>query len=205
MVEILAGNEETLIKEEFKNRKKLESKIKNHKKSEIEKFIDTPILIRKNEYFINPYEQGWQHRYYKILFDIEIDDERKKQISTNFLSILEWNFYYYNSKCIDWRFKYNYNYPPLFQDLLKFIPYFETRFLEEKEFNPINDKVQLAYVLPRDSLTLIPNININILTNTLNNYYKLDYDFEWAFCRYFWESHVKIPELKIEELEKLLI
>jgi len=205
MVEILARNEELLIKEEYNNRKKLESKIKNKKKNEVEKLLDIPLLDRKNEIFINPYESGWQYRYYKILFNIEINEERKKQICTNYLSILEWNFYYYNKKCIDWRFKYNYNYPPLFQDLLKFIPYFETRFLQEKAFNPINDSVQLAYVLPRDSLILIPNINTNTLINKLNKYYKYDYDFEWAFCRYFWESHVKIPELKINDLEKLLL
>ena len=111
----------------------------------------------------------------------------------------------HNSKCIDWRFKYNYAYPPLFQDLLKHIPYFETRFLEDKKYDPINEKVQLAYVLPRDSLNLLPNINTDILLNKLHKYYKLDYDFEWAFCRYFWECHVKIPELDIKELENILL
>jgi len=204
MVEILARNEETLLKEEYKHRKKLENK-KNNKQSEVEKFMNTPMYVRKNELFINPYEAGWQYRYYKVLFDIEIDEDRKKQICTNYLSILEWNYYYYNSKCIDWRFKYNYNYPPLFQDLIKYIPYFETRFLTEKKYNPIAEKVQLAYVLPRDSLNLIPKININLLTTKLNEYYKLDYDFEWAFCRYFWESHVKIPDLDLELLENILL
>lgn len=203
MVEILGRNEETLIKEEYKNRKKLEVR-KNNKQSEIDKFMSTPIYIRKNELFINPSEEGWQYRYYKVLFDIEIDEDRKKQICVNYLSILEWNYYYYNSKCIDWRFKYNYNYPPLFQDLIKYIPYFETRFLTRKEYNPITENVQLAYVLPRDSLNLIPKINTNELIKNLNEYYKLDYDFEWAFCRYFWECHVKIPDLDIKLLENLL-
>jgi len=203
MVEILARNEETLLKEEYKNRKKLELK-KNNRQSEMDKFMNIPIYNRKSELFINPYEDGWQYRYYKVLFDIEVDDDRKKQICVNYLSILEWNYYYYNNKCIDWRFKYEYNYPPLFQDLIKYIPYFETRFLTEKEYNPISENVQLAYVLPRDSLNLIPKINIDALIKKFNEYYKLDYDFEWAFCRYFWECHVKIPELDIKLLEKIL-
>jgi len=204
MIEILSRNEELLIKEEYKNRKKMELK-KNQIINGEQKFINIPMYNRESELFINPNEEGWQYRYYKILFDIEIDDERKKQICINYLSILEWNYYYYNSKCIDWRYKYNYNYPPLFQDLIKYVPYFETRFLKDEIYNPINDKIQLAYVLPRDSLYLIPNININKLLNEYNNYYKLDYDFEWAFCKYFWECHVKIPDFKIEVLEKILL
>jgi 5'-3' exonuclease len=204
IVEILSKNEEMLIKEEYKIRKKMELK-KNNKQSKEDEFINTPIYVRKTENYINPYESGWQYRYYKSLFDIEIDKERKKQICINYLSILEWNYYYYNSECIDWRFKYNYNYPPLFQDLIEYIPFLNTRFVENKLQDPIDNKVQLAYVLPRDSLNLIPNINTNNLLTNLNEYYKLDYDFEWAFCRYFWECHVKAPELKLDILEKILL
>ena len=63
---------------------------------------------------------------------------KKKKIFNNYLSILEWNYYYYNNKCMDWRFKYNYAYPPLFMDLLKYIPVFHTKFIEEKKKNPID-------------------------------------------------------------------
>ena len=204
IIEILSKNEEMLIKEEYKIRKKMELK-KNNKQSKEDEFMNTPIYVRRTENYINPYESGWQYRYYKSLFDIEIDKERKKQICINYLSILEWNYYYYNSECIDWRFKYNYNYPPLFQDLIEYIPFLNTRFVENKLEDPIDNKVQLAYVLPRDSLNLIPNINTNNLLTNLNEYYKLDYDFEWAFCRYFWECHVKAPELKLDILEKILL
>ena len=162
------------------------------------------MYIRKTEMYINPYEECWEYRYYKSLFNIDIDDNRKKQICTNYLSILEWNYYYYNNKCMDWRFKYNYAYPPLFMDLLKYIPVFHTNFIEEKKKNPIDENIQLAYVLPRNSLSLLPIKHMNKLLDKLNNYYQLDYDFEWAFCKYFWECHVKVKDLNIEELEKLL-
>lgn len=203
LIEILANNEDKLIIEEYRIRKKWEN-IKNKQLTEEDKFKNSPLLNRKTEYFINPYEKGWEFRYYKSLFDIEIDEDRKKQICINYLSMLEWNFYYYRSDCIDWRYKYNYNYPPLFKDLIRFIPYFETTFLEKKQKNPIDTYIQLAYVLPRDSLNLLPkNISDKLLSN-LHHHYKLDYDFEWSFCKYFWECHVKTPELKINDLENLL-
>ena len=204
LVEILADNENILLKEEYKTRKKMEN-IKFKNLSEEDKFNNTPLLQRKTEYFINPSESGWEFRYYKSLFDFEIDEDRKKQVCINYLSMLEWNFNYYKSDCIDWRYKYNYHYPPLFKDLINYIPYFDTTFLTVKKENPIDTNIQLAYVLPRDSLNLLPKELSNKLLSNLHEHYKLDYDFEWSFCRYFWECHVKTPELKISNLEELLI
>jgi hypothetical protein len=70
-----------------------------------------PELSRELERYINPESPGWQQRYYKTLFDMEIDDERRKQICLNYLEGLEWTFKYYTSGCPDWRWSYKYNYP----------------------------------------------------------------------------------------------
>ena len=203
MVEILAQNEEKLLLEEYKIRKKWENR-KYQENTEEQRFINTPIYVRTTELLINPYEDYWQYRYYKSLFNLEIDYERRKQISLNYLNILEWTYKYYTKTCPDWRFKYNYNYPPLFQDLIKYIPYLDTEFQEIKTPNPISEYVQLAYVLPRNSLNLLPYKLYNKLLNKFNEYYKLDYNFEWAFCKYFWECHVLIPEIEIKDLENLI-
>ena len=204
LIEYLAKNEHKLLTEEYKVREKWECR-KFQENTEEQRFTNTPIFKRDIEKFINPREDGWQNRYYSSLFKIDINEDRQKQIAVNYLSILEWNFKYYNSGCPDWRFKYNYCYPPLLQDLVKYIPYFETNFIEKVEKAPIAECVQLAYVLPRNSLKLIPNGGQTILLDKYNNNYRLDYKFEWAFCKYFWECHVLIPEIDINELETLLV
>ena len=35
-------------------------------------------------------------------------------------------------------------------------------------------------------------------------WYGDNYDFEWAFCKYFWESHVKMPEIDLNELKAIV-
>ena len=56
------------------------------------------------------------------------------------------------------------------------------------------------YVLPRQSLHLLPPELVEKLD--MSNY-PTDCDFVWAYCRYFWESHVDLPELDLEELNNL--
>jgi hypothetical protein len=54
-------------------------------------------------------------------------------------------------------------------------------------------------------LILLPDLVRDKLLKNLNEYYKLDYEFEWSFCKYFWESHVKYETICVSELEKLLL
>lgn len=163
-----------------------------------------PMKERSVEKYINPFMKDWEYRYYKALFDIEITDERRKQICVNYLEGLEWTLSYYTEECIDWRWCYNYHYAPLFKDLLKYIPYMDTQFLKVKEKQTIEDLVQLCYVLPRENLNLLP-IELSILLfQKLEHLYGSDYDFKWAYCRYFWESHADLPRLHIETLENIV-
>ena len=119
------------------------------------KFNNTPSWERNIEHYINPYENGWRERYYQKLFNINIDDDRCKQICINYLEGLEWTFKYYREECKDWKWTYKYNYPPLLCDLVRYMPSFDTEFITE-----VNDSVepltQLSYVLPKSSLYLLP-------------------------------------------------
>jgi len=163
-----------------------------------------PMKERSVEKYINPFSKDWEYRYYKALFDIEITDDRKRQICVNYLEGLEWTFNYYMEGCIDWRWCYNYHYAPLFKDLVKYIPHMDTQFLKIKDKQTIEDLVQLCYVLPRQNLNLLP-VEVNIvLMQRLGHLYGDDYEFKWAYCRYFWESHAELPRLHIETLEDIV-
>ena len=206
LVKYLADLEETHFKNEMKLRDKRE---KNNLPSDtpdnvFKKFDVIPTYERELEKYINPYKTGWQNRYYKVLFNIDIDETRRKQICMNYLEGLEWTMKYYTRGCPDWRWCYNYSYPPLLTDLVNFIPYFETELIENKKPRPVSELVQLCYVMPKQSLKLLPEKLYNSLIENKNHWYSSECEFVWAFCRYFWESHVQLPDIDIDELEKFV-
>jgi 5'-3' exoribonuclease 1 len=169
------------------------------------KFDAIPTYERQLEKFINPFEENWQKRYYKALFDIEnITEEQKKEICVNYLEGLEWTMKYYTTGCPDWRWTYKYNYPPLLSDLIHFVPLLDTTFVPVRAAKPVTELVQLCYVLPRQSLTMLPKKLYGALISKEDDWYKTNCNFAWSYCRYFWESHVQLPEIDINELEKFV-
>ena len=169
------------------------------------KFEAIPTYERELEKYINPFKNGWQQRYYKSLFKVDRDEERCKQISINYLQGLEWTMKYYTTGCPDWRWCYQYNYPPLLQDLLKYIPYFDTSFIKPNNFNAVSPLTQLCYVLPKQSLHMLPKPIYNKLMDGHPEWYPTDCEFVWAYSKYFWESHVELPVLDIGEVEELVL
>lgn len=198
----LSIKEEEYIIDEYNTRSKLKNKRFNpeDKKYLEERFNNLPILDMKTEEYIDPYKPNWQHRYYDKLFNIDYDNELIKNICINYLEGLEWTFKYYNSGCPDWRWYYKYNYPPLLEDLVKYIPSFNTTLIENKKFDPIHEYTQLSYVLPKKSLYLLPKKIHNFLLNNYDHLYGEDFKIVWHFCRYFWESHVELPHIDIDKL-----
>lgn len=203
LVKHLADLEEYHFKQEAKLRDRREKMLlpDSTPEEKYKKFDAIPNYERAIEKYINPFKSDWQKRYYKAIFDLYPDEERKKQISMNYLQGLEWTMKYYTSGCPDWRYKYQYEYPPLLTDLLQFIPYFDIELVEQKPPNPVNELVQLCYVLPKQSLHFLPEHIYKKLTEEHSDWYSSDCKFIWAYCRYFWESHVQLPEINIDELE----
>ena len=94
-----------------------------------------------------------------------VDSSVKKQICLNYLEGLEWTFKYYTEGCPNWKWKYHYNYPPLLADLAAHNP--KNVYFVNAVCNPCTEKEQLNYVMPQNK----------------------EMSFEWAWCKYFWESH----------------
>lgn len=199
----LSKNEEQLLIEEYKLRDKQSNSVKKRKLEKDEKLQSIPLLDRSVEEYINPYENGWRERYYQKLFNINIDDDRCKQICINYLEGLEWTFKYYREECKDWKWTYKYNYPPLLCDLVRYMPSFDTEFITE-----VNDSVepltQLSYVLPKSSLYLLPKNIEQQLLDKFKNEYDSDISIDWAFCRYLWEAHINAGNINIEDIENIV-
>jgi 5'-3' exoribonuclease 1 len=208
LIQQLVLQEEEFIIIEHRSRNKKE-KYRQPDSTPEEKFKNfelTPIFEREMEHFINPVKPNWQYRYYRGLFGLKSDsnDEQKREIAINYLQGLEWTMKYYTSGCPDWRWRYKFNYPPLLQDLIKFVPLYNKEFVPFLPPNPVSEIVQLCYVLPRTSLNLLPSKLYFELIRKYDHWYKGNCDFVWAYCRYFWESHVEMNEIDINELEKFI-
>ena len=165
-----------------------------------------PQVERELEKYIDPFKPNWQRRYYRVLLNIKTDTTGTltKDVAINYLQGLEWTMKYYTTGCADWRWQYKYSYPPLLQDLIKYVPIFPTEFVLLKLFNPVTEIVQLCYVLPRHSLHLLPKNLGKALIANFSEWYPDDCEFVWAYCRYFWESHAKMNDIDIKELEQFL-
>lgn len=210
-IEELAKNEEKWFKKEYETREKKERKANMYNKTVMERFDALPLLSRSSERYVDPHNDGWQARYYKILFDIDIScdagKEALRRVCLNYLEALEWTLSYYYGVCKDQQWCYNYYYTPLMSDILKYIPYFDTQFFSDEDTNrtkSINPYSQLLYVLPPSAHYLIPqNILMQFKDDILPM--KEKYGFSWHYCSHFWECHLLAPQLDISKIENRIL
>jgi hypothetical protein len=100
--------------------------------------------------------------------------------------------------CIDWRWRYKYHYPPLIADLVKFMPYFNTDFFTAAAAaaEPLTQQEQLYMVLPPKFHFLMENPPPPPPTAVVGEETPT---YIWAYCRYFWESHIVIEETEYNQ------
>jgi 5'-3' exonuclease len=211
----LAAQELTLIRKEHTTRDRQARHLRDSDTEDdvMHDVLMLPMTQREVERHINPFEPGWERRYYAALCDIHADDDKAiASLCRNYLEGMEWTFRYYTSGCVDWKWTYANHYPPLLADLVKHIPetYNPTNtfsFLSAKPKDPIRDVVQLCYVLPRASHALLPPaVERALMRSKLRSKYTDDGSphFKWAYCKYFWECHTDLPELDLEELAQIV-
>jgi 5'-3' exonuclease len=204
----LVKNEKDFLTKEYMHREQYyKNKLHQKKMDEEERVNNLPLFYRTEEMYICPQQEDWENRYYKSLFHMNrVNNNSIKDICINYLEGLEWVHYYYTTGCLHWKWKYKYHYPPLLSDLVRCIPNNEFSFIENNrdlrkyENKSFTDTLQLCYVLPKKSFHLLSKKGLEI-TKKNSDYYVDSFEFQWAFCRFFWESHVLLPEIKTTTLE----
>jgi 5'-3' exonuclease len=209
----LAKNEHEFIMNEYDLRKKWDKRTWLTESVDDRDFTlqSSPVIYRRDESYICPSEKGWETRYYKSLFShygdgVKWSSEKISEICNNYLEGLEWVFKYYTVDCPDWKWKYNYHYPPLLKDLFNLVPKGDYVFID-KNRGPVSAISQLAYVFPERYHCLIPSVKMRdaLKTNEYSQLYPTTYSYKWAFCRYLWEAHVDLPIISEKTIEKLEI
>lgn len=199
----LSKREHEFIVQEYAVRDKKQKR--NYKIDTVEEqenvLNQVPTIYRSEELYICPSHNMWEERYYKSLFHLDRNHDNLHKICNNYLEALEWVFTYYSSGCSDWRWTYEYHYPPLLVDLYKYIPNGESKFILNNR-QAFTENVQLSYVLPPSNFNLLPEYVSSKLLKEYSNLFSSKLEFQWAFCSYFWESHVCFKNIPLETLEK---
>lgn len=199
LIKELASNERIYLENEIENRREYQKYIKERiGKREI--LTNIPMIDTRKEETVNILGEGYRERYYEQLVGVEID--RVDKVCMNYIEGLEWNYRYYTEGCIDWCWSYKYNYPPLLEDLEKYVPYFNREILEKKECNPVTSDFQLCYVLPPECLGMVKQ---EIRDKLDKDWYVCSekVNAEWSYCRYFWEANLILPEIDINALKEI--
>ena len=69
---------------------------------------------------------------------------------------------------------------------------------------PLRLMCNYLMILPKGSLHLLPDQIYRKLLEEKEEIYGVDCEFIWAFCKYFWECHPKLPHIDLNDLESFV-
>lgn len=129
-----------------------------------------------------------------------------KSISFGILDAFHWVLQYYNSGCPSWTWSYRYHYSPPLQLIIPYIDEYEPHF---ELGTPTRPFLQLLYVLPPQSLALLPKPIQTIMkpSSPVADLYPLSFDLDLNGRKYDYQAIVLIPLIDFDrvraEYEKL--
>lgn len=186
----LAYHEFDYLKKEILFREKQQKfTLDNKKKCDI---MNLPIINQNHERMIRIDDDQWKQRYYQILFHEQyVDESFIQRVCISYMEGLQWCLSYYSDECIDTEWYYPYAYPPLFSDLIKYIPTQQCNLFPNKVKSMKSSLEQLCIVLPPSSYDLLP-LQIQQRMKQYIKFTGFDIShiyLQWDFCTYLWESH----------------
>jgi 5'-3' exoribonuclease 1 len=169
-IDALSKKEELLVIQEHETRNKKMVKSATYE----DRINNLPMLKREKEFIICPTKPEWQSRYYSTL----LSGESVSEMCINYVQMLEWNIQYYTKGCSNWTLYYKYSYPPLLEDLVKYIP-------DQQEL-----AIDLNIKTPNELLEYVfPNAHLHYLPFACAK--KPEPTVAWTYCTYMWEAHIK--------------
>jgi len=173
----LAENERGRMIDEYQLRKKWDY-VKWDENDKENLIKNVPVIYRAEEHYIYPKEKGWDTRYYKVNFETQ-DIDIRKRVSLDYMRMLSWVLLYYVKGCEDWRLAYEYHECPLIVDLLS-IDFSAERSKKERR-SPFTEEEQLVYVTPDGCKGVLPKAleKDNVVQNI---------KCKWNNKRYAWEG-----------------
>jgi len=192
---ILSKEEETKTIENihWKIQKSKAIRVKNAE----EKLNALPLYDKEKEiYILNNMED-----YDEIVFETNSPDKP----CNNYLEMLEWTWNYYNGNVKDHYLYYNFSHAPRFENLKKFTPVFSNHEILELQTNQemIDDQTQLLFVLPYEDHD--KHFSQEFRDNVYSRFPQLkdsNFEVDYLFCKYFWESTVDINYVNFHSLNK---
>ena len=149
---------------------------------------------------------GWKERYVDSLNEDEI-----KQGCQDYLDGMFWSVKYYTQGCIDWGWKYNSCYVPCISDLYSMLKLgiINPNKMKDNEpvlDNPVSTDVQLLYILPPQSKSLVPVKLRNLMKpgSIISDYYPETFCIDTKNKKLLWECDPLLCDIDIHLLIRIV-
>ena len=191
---------ETIFKKRISYNKHFKIKADNDYEKHIELLNNKPIIEMEKEFLITNRKFNsthWKYDYYKYCLSIDTKNEID-ELCFNYLQGIFWTFSYYFKGCPSWRWKYNYNYAPTLNDLNNYFSKNSDIKISFEKDTPVKPHVQLLFILPKQSIDIIPYRYQKYMTDFslgLYHLYPESYKLSTIFKRYYWQCIPILPPI----------